>query len=194
MTDDHHTLRHSQLRAIAYVCSKKARSRQMSADAFFAGVPLRAKVVGWGIMLGPLIILVVLARVYLRPEPIAPEQVYGCYTAVNAPWLKVEPGLILVGDAERHSFTYVAEPAKEGYRLSVTPAMALNPQSDGQYQFQLERGIGYFWPLLSASSNAPRDLRTPKDFGGRFSVIARDGRDFRYVRSSRADRCQWSNP
>jgi hypothetical protein len=165
----------------------------MSADAFFAGVPLRIKLIGWGILLGPLAILVVLARIYLRPEPISPELVYGCYTAQNAPWLKVEPDRIRVGDAERHSFTYVVEPAKEGYRISVAPAMALNPRSDGQYEFQLERGIGYFWPLLLASSDVPRDLRTPKDFGGRFSVIARDGRDFLYVRSSQADPCQWRN-
>jgi hypothetical protein len=165
----------------------------MSADAFFTGVPLRAKVIGWGILLGPLVILVVLARIYPRPEPINPEQVYGCYTAVNAPWLKVEPGLIRVGDAERHSFTYVVEPAKEGYRLTVAPAMNLNRQSDGQYQFRLERGIGYFWPLLSTSSDAPRDLRSPNDFGGRFSVVASDGLDVQYVRTSRVDLCRWRN-
>lgn len=163
----------------------------MNVDTFFAAVSLRGKLIGWGILLGPLIILVVLAQMFLRTEPIAPELVYGCYTAENAPWLEVEPGRILVGDAERHSFAYVVEPAKEGYRLSVSPAMALNPQPDGKYEFRIERGIGYFWPLLPISSDAPRDLRNPKDFGGRFSVTARDGRDVLYVRSSRAETCKW---
>lgn len=165
----------------------------MSSDAFFAGVPLRAKLIDWGVLMGPLVILVVLARIYLRPEPIAAELVYGCYIAENAPWLKVEPGRIRVGDAERHSFAYVVEPAKEGYRFSVSPALALNPRPDGQYQFQNERGIGYFWPLLSRSSDVPRDLRSPKDFGGRFSVVSRGGLDVQYVRTSRVDLCRWRN-
>ncbi|WP_371432825.1 hypothetical protein [Novosphingobium sp.] len=162
----------------------------MSVDAFFAKVPFRAKLLGWGILLGPLLVLVLLARVFLRPEPMPSELVYGCYIADNAPWLEVEPGRIRVGDAERHAFAYVLEPAKEGYRLSVSPAMALNPQPNGRYEFRNERGIGYFWPLLPKSSDLPRDLRSPKDFGGRFSITARDSRDVLYVRSSRAEACE----
>ena len=162
----------------------------MSFNSFFADMPFRARLIGFSILLLPLALLFVLALLFLRPQPIQPELVLGCYTAGNAPWLKVEAGMILIGEKERRHFTYVAEPKKEGYVLTVSPAMALSRKPDGKYEFRVEQGIGYFWSLLGKSSDDPRDLRNPDDYGGRFVVVARDSQDIVYMRSSAAESCR----
>lgn len=156
----------------------------------FDDVPLRARLIGWGILMGPLLLLVVLGMQLLRPAPMPRKAVLGCYRNSDAPWLRVEETKILIGDDTGRFFRFVAEPAKTGYRLAVQPAMTLHLGSDGLYHFESRRGVGYFWSLLTASSDRPRAMRSPDDFGGRFSLTADDGSERIYVRAPSLAACR----
>lgn len=162
----------------------------LEATGFFARTPIKTQLVGWGIILGPLLLLVVLGALFLRAEPIERTAVFGCYAAQGAPTLDILPDRIRIGGLGSQAFNYSVEPAKDGYRISVRPALELSPVSQGEYAFKAERGIGYFWPLLKADSDDPRDTRNPGDFGGRFRIIARDGAAIIYSRSADGRKCQ----
>lgn len=138
--------------------------------------------------MGPLLVLLVLGALFLRPDPIDPRTVWGCYRLEGAPPLSVKPDRIDILDGTGRSFSYLAEPSKEGYQLSVRPALRLERAANGQYDFKEARGIGYFWPLLTAFSDNPREVRSPDHFGGRIS-IASDGAPTIYVRSATHERC-----
>jgi len=157
-------------------------------DDFFRTVPVRAKALGWTILMGPLILLLILGAFFLRADPIDPRTVWGCYRLENAPPLSVKPDRIDILDGTGRSFSYLAEPYKEGYRLSVRPALRLERAANGLYDFKEARGIGYFWPLLTATSDNPRQVRSPDRFGSRIS-IASDGAPAIYVRSAGQERC-----
>lgn len=157
---------------------------------FLERVSLRQRLIFWGVLLGPLIVLFTVGPMFWGFKPIPPETVFGCYRAPGAPSLRVGPGKIEIGEPERRSFTYVAEPDKEGYRLSVAPALNLRPRSDGGYAFHEERGIGYFWDLLAGVSGAPAKLKNPRDFGGRFAIVAGDGAEIIYARSTNPQACR----
>lgn len=158
-------------------------------DDFFRTVPVRAKIIGWAIVMGPIILLVILGTLFLRRDPIDPRTVWGCYHLEGAPPLSIKPDRINILDGTGRSFSYVAEPNKEGYRLSVRPALRLEPTAGGRYYFKEARGIGYFWPLLAAYSDNPSQVRTPDRFGGRISV-ASNGRSAVYVRTADNKRCR----
>ncbi len=160
-------------------------------EGFFENAPPRDMLIGWSIVLGPLLVLAALGFFFLHPTPIAPELVQGCYVANGSPALSVQHGSIRIGEPERRTLTYVAEPNKVGYRLTVTPALSLRPAGVGRYAFvQDERGLGYFWPLLPKSSDDPRNMREPSDYGGRFQIIAWDGATITYNRSESSVACQ----
>jgi hypothetical protein len=152
------------------------------AVSLFQDVPLKSKIIGWGIIVAPLASLFLLGAIFLRPDPIDQRLVWGCYVADGAPALAVQGNLIRVLDGKRRSLNYVAEPYKEGYRLMVQPALYLVPSAGGGYTFTQGRGIGYFWPLLARGSDEPRKVRSPQDYGGRLSLIASDGTQVIYVR------------
>lgn len=154
-----------------------------NSTAFFSAASLRDKLLGWSIIVGPLILLAGLGMIFLRPSPISKNTVVGCYVAQGAPALEVSPEGIRIEEPQRRKFMYIAEPDKFGYRLVVHPAMSLRRHRSGEYLFaQDARGTGYFWPLLTAYSDDPKEMRKPSDFGGRFEVIADDGRAIIYER------------
>ena len=157
---------------------------------FLEGVSLRQRVVFWGILLGPLIVLFTVGPFFWGFKPIPRTAVSGCYLAASAPWLLIGPDKIQIGELEQRSFRYVAEPDKEGYRLSVEPALNLSPLPDGRYAFREERGVGYYWDLLADPAGSPRKLRSPGGFGGRFAFIARDGTKIIYARSPDPRACR----
>lgn len=153
---------------------------------FFEGASPRDKFIGWSIIFVPIITLVALGAIFLRPTPISEDAVLGCYTAIGAPSLDVRRGSIRIDEPQHRTFTYVAEPAKVGYRLAVAPAMSLRAKGSGRYVFaQDERGIGYFWPLLTSRSDDPQHMRKPADFGGRFQLIADDRTPVTYTRATK---------
>lgn len=158
-------------------------------NGFFDLIGCKHLAVGAGIIFGPLAILVVVGVIFLQPEPIAREAVTGCYTAPGAPSLAIEWDLIRIGEPEARTFEYVAEPDKTGYRLSVKPALGLEPVGARQYAFVQQRGTGYFWTVLPADSSARSRLRKPEDYGGRFEIVARDGVTVTYTRSDAAGSC-----
>ena len=158
--------------------------------SLFQDVPFKAKAIGWGIIVIPLATLALLGAMFLRPQPIDQRLVWGCYVSDNAPALVVEAGKILILDGQGRSLSYIAEPYKAGFRLTVQPALRLRPSAEGRYHFEQGPGIGYFWPLLAADSDNPREVRIPGDFGGRLSLIAADGTPIIYVRSSDRDGCR----
>ena len=150
---------------------------------FFDGMSPKDRFLGWSIIFVPIITLVALGAIFLRPNPISADAVLGCYTAFGAPSLDVRRGLIRIDQPQHHTFTYVAEPAKVGYRLTVAPAMSLRAMGSGRYVFvQDERGIGYFWPLLTSRSDDPQYMREPSDYGGRFQLIGDDSKPIIYKR------------
>lgn len=155
----------------------------------FHQVPLKARIIGLGIMIGPLFVLLLIGMVFLRPDPIDQRQVWGCYVANGAPSLIVDRDRIRIVDGTGRSLRYLAEPTKQGYRLIVRPALLPQPSPAGTYVFAQQRGVGYFWPLLTADSDDPRRLHTPADYGGRFSLYASDGRFIVYVRSRDGAAC-----
>lgn len=152
------------------------------AASLFADVPLRAKIIGWAIIVVPLATIALLGAIFLRPIPIEQKLVWGCYIANDAPPFAVEESTIRILDGTRQSLSYIAEPYKEGYRLTVHPALILKASEGGRYRFEQGRGIAYYWPLLAKSSDNPRKMRSPEDFGGRIDV-ATEGRSVIYVRS-----------
>lgn len=154
----------------------------------FADVPFKAKIIGGAIIAVPLATLALLGAVFLRPTPIEQRLIWGCYTASNAPPISVEEGTIRIIDGTDRSLSYIAEPYKEGYRLTVRPALILKASTAGRYSFEYGRGIGYYWPLLSETSDNPRKVREPKDFGGRMDIAA-EGRSAIYVRSKDGKSC-----
>lgn len=146
---------------------------------------------GGSIIAAPLLVLATLGSVFLSPELIGLGTLMGCYVANGSPSLKVEPGLIHIGEPERRTFSYVAEPFKEGYHFAVRPALSLRPMGRDRYAFvRDQRGIGYFWPLLTTRSDDPGSLRQPKDFGGRFRIIASDGTAIVYTRTTAQHACR----
>ncbi|QUT04239.1 hypothetical protein KFK14_14205 [Sphingobium phenoxybenzoativorans] len=158
------------------------------AASLFADVPFRAKIIGGAIIVVPLATLALLGAIFLRPAPIEQRLVWGCYTADNAPPISVEESKIRIVDGTRRSLSYIAEPCKEGYRLTVHPALILKASEGGRYSFEQGRGIGYFWPLLSEASDNPRKVHSPEDFGGRIDIAA-EGRSAIYVRSKDGNNC-----
>ena len=84
-------------------------------DDFFSRIPGRAKVLGWAILMGPLILLFIVGALFLRPDPIDPRTVWGCYRLEGAPPLSVKRDRIDILDGTGRSFDYLAEPYKEGY-------------------------------------------------------------------------------
>lgn len=148
----------------------------------FEGASSKEKLIGVSIIAVPLALLVALAFAFLHPDPIKRETVLGCYVAKGSPALDVQPDHIRIVGSNR-SFDYVAEPAKEGYRLSVRPSLSLRPVGVGRYAFiQDRRGIGYFWPLLTLKSDDPQSMREPNEYGGRFQIIAMDSQLIIYSR------------
>ena len=155
----------------------------VNSTAFFSGARLRDRLIGWSIIFVPLILLVALGMIFLRPIPIPKDNVLGCYLANGAPALTVSRDWIRIEEPQRRKFMYVAEPDKFGYRLAVAPAMSLRRQRSGAYLFaQDSSGAGYFWSLLTAESDNPQEMRKPSEYGGRFQVIADDGRAVIYTR------------
>ena len=125
---------------------------------------------------------------FLRPETIDLRTVWRCYRHGEAPPLLIKPDGIDILDGTGRSFSYLAESYKEGYQLSVRPALRLERAANDQYDFKEARGIGYFWPLLTATSDNPRQVRSPDRFGGRISV-ASNGAPAIYVRSASQEGC-----
>jgi len=160
-------------------------------DSVFGHMPVRAWLTGWGIMLIPFLVVVLLIMLVMQREPMANALVVGCYTArqASAPWLFVEPARIRIGEEQGRSFTYAVETSQFGYHFSVSPALALKAQADGSHAFINQRGIGYFWRLLPNSSD-PADLRNPEDYSGRFLVPVLGNRQVEYVRTANTQTCQ----
>ena len=148
------------------------------------------QLIGWGIIGLPIAILFALGLLFLRPIPISTNMITGCYEAAGAPALNVQGTMIQIMEPERRILGFVAEPAKQGYRLTVSPALSLRQSGVGKYAFVAdERGDGYFWPLLPNNSDDLGSMREPKDYGGRFQVIARDGVPIIYRKSNRGNAC-----
>lgn len=157
-----------------------------TSTGFFDGTSLKDRLIGWGIIVIPMVAIVALGALFLRPTPISTGLVLGCYTASGAPSLEVRHASIRIDEPQDRTFTYVAEPAKVGYRLTVSPALSLRSTGAGRYVFaQDERGTGYFWPLLTSRSDDPQYVREPADFGGRFQLIADDRAPVIYTRTAR---------
>jgi hypothetical protein len=157
--------------------------------SLFRDVPLKAKVVGWAIIFIPLFALVFLGAMFLRPEPIAQRLVWGCYVADDAPPLDIRKDAIYIIEPARRSLSYVAEPSKTSYQLSVRPALLLTRELSGRYAFVPTRGDGFFWPLLPAPGKNRDRVRHPEEFAGLIRIAADVG-GVVYSRTRDADACR----
>jgi hypothetical protein len=159
---------------------------KMIPEEFFEKIRPRDKLIGWSIIFVPILGLAAFGMIFLRPIPISAELVMGCYTAKGSPSLDVRRGSIRIDEPQHRAFSYVAEPAKVGYHLTVSPAISLRSAGSERYVFaQDERGEGYFWPLLTTRSDDPRYMRKPTEYGGRFQLIADNGKSIIYTRTAR---------
>lgn len=158
------------------------------AESLFQDVPLKAKVIGLGIIFIPLVALVLLSTIFLHPEPIARRSVWGCYVADNAPPLDIRKNAIYIIEPARRTLSYVAEPSKTSYQLSVRPALLLTREPSGRYAFYPTRGDGLFWPLLPAPGKNRDRVRHPEEFAGLIQIAA-DGGGVVYSRTENAEAC-----
>lgn len=129
------------------------------------------------IVAGAVIILAALAFVnvkFSKPTTVDGRFVLGCYKAKGAPALKISPHEISIIEPSHRSFHYSVEQSKDGYQLDVTPALGLHRTEDGSLAFKAEKGIGYFWPLLSGENRGSRKIQELNDYGGQFSIISWD--------------------
>lgn len=160
------------------------------AGNLFEGVSLKVRVIFLSMTMGAILVPVLLIAIFAHPQPISRSSVMGCYAAPGAPSLDVGSTGITIMEPERRKFSYLVEPDKQGYRFNVRPALSLRPIGRGRYVFTRdERGIGYFWSLLPTKSDDPRNVRGPKDYGGRFQVIANDGTAIVFGRIANAAKC-----
>lgn len=157
--------------------------------SFFQNVPLKAKVIGWGIIVIPIAALLLLGAIFARPEPIDQRLVWGCYVAYDAPPLEIREDVINIIEPARRTFNYVAEPSKASYQLNVRPALRLKRHTTGRYAFSPSPGIGFFWPLLPAPGKNRDRVRHPKEYAGRIEVAA-DGAGVIYSRTSDVGACR----
>lgn len=155
------------------------------------GLSLKVRIIFLGMTVGAILVPLLLIAIFVHPQPISRNAVLGCYTALGAPSLDVGPDLIRIMEPRRRTFSYEAEPAKEGYRFAVSPSLSLRSAGAGRYAFvRDQRGTGYFWPLLPEHSDDPRNMRSPLDYGGRFQILALDGGAIVYGRTTDAARCR----
>ena len=157
--------------------------------SLFKDVPLKAKVIGWGIIVIPLAVFAILAATFLRPEPFNQRLVWGCYVADNAPALDIRKDAIHVIEPARRTFSYIAEPSKTSFQLTVRPALLLTREPAGHYEFSSTRGIGFFWPLLPVPGKNRDRVRHPSEYAGRIEVAAAEGAVI-YTRTSKVDACR----
>lgn len=158
------------------------------AASLFQDIPLKTKVIGWGIIFVPLAALALISAIFLRPEPIDQRLVWGCYVAHDAPPIDIRKDVIYIIEPARRTFSYTAEPSKTSYQLNVRPALLLEHAPTGQHQFLPARGIGFFWPLLPASRKNRDRVRHPEEYGGRIEIAA-EGGGVVYARTSDANAC-----
>jgi hypothetical protein len=157
--------------------------------SIFQDVPLKAKVIGWGIIFIPLFALVLLGTMFLRPEPINQRLVWGCYVAHDAPPLDIREDAIHIIEPAHRTLSYLAEPSKTSYQLNVRPALLLTREPTGRYKFSPTRGVGFFWPLLPAPGKNRDRVRHPEEYAGRIQIVA-DGGEVVYSRTGDADACR----
>lgn len=160
------------------------------ATSLFQDIPLKAKIIGWGIIFVPLAALVFAGAILLRPESIDQRLVWGCYVAHDAPPLDIREDAIYIVEPARRKFSYIAQPSKTSYELNVRPARALSPQPSRRYAFVDRRGDGYFWPLLPAEGKNRNRVRHPEEYAGRFEVYAADGARIIYERARASEACR----
>ncbi len=161
----------------------------MSADnGFFEGIRMRDRLLGWAIIFCPLLLLIILLKIFYRPELIDPSYVFGCYAADGAPRLEVTREGMRVDQPGYLSLAYTVEPEKQGYHLRVTPTAALMSGTGGRYAF-VPSDNWFYWPLLPPGYDDPRRLRHLSDYRGRFVVYAQDSRRFTYVRITTPGAC-----
>jgi len=158
------------------------------ATSLFQNVPLKAKVIGWGIIFIPFAALVLLGIMFLRPEPIDQRLVWGCYVADGSPPLDIRRDTIYIIEPARRTFSYIAEPSKTSYQLNVRPALLLTREPTGRYEFSPTRGDGYFWPLLPTPGKNRDRVRHPGEYAGRIEIAA-DGGGVVYSRTSDVRAC-----
>ena len=158
------------------------------ATSLFQNVPLKAKVIGWGIIFIPFAALVLLGIMFLRPEPIDQRLVWGCYVADGSPPLAIRRDTIYIIEPARRTFSYIAEPSKTSYQLNVRPALLLTREPTGRYEFSPTRGDGYFWPLLPTPGKNRDRVRHPGEYAGRIESGA-DGGGVVYSRTSDVRAC-----
>lgn len=111
------------------------RHTALMAASLFHDTPLKAKVIGWGIIFIPFAALVLLGAIFLRPEAIEQRLVWGCYVARDAPPLDIREDAIYIIEPARRTFSYIAEPSKTSYQLNVRPALLLKREPTGRYAF-----------------------------------------------------------
>lgn len=153
-------------------------------NGFFDDMSRRQFLSGWAIIILPLVALAVLITVFVEKDPIDSRDVVGCYTASDAPPLHIQPDKIRIMDGSNRSFAYRLDWKQNvEYHLAVSPALQLTPTADGNLRFIRQRGIGYFWSMLPETSNDPRRLRSPEDFGDRFVMFASNGDKVIYAKT-----------
>lgn len=156
---------------------------------FFSGMSFKAKLAGWSMIGGAMVVPFLLMATIERSEPMARSLVYGCYVASHAPALLIRDDAVHIIEPARRKFSYVAERSKISYQLNVRPALALSPQPDGSYIFVERVGVGYFWSLLPVGGKNRNRVRHPEEYGGRFEVAA-IGPPIVYTRTTDPSACR----
>ena len=161
-------------------------------SGMFDHVRTKDKLIGIGILMGPLIALLAAGAIFLAPEPFDRKLLWGCYTADRAPSLEITQANIRVFQNEVPPFVYTAEPSKTGYRMVVQTPFELAKGNNGIYDFRQAFGVpSYDWTLLAIKKgDLKREFRQPREFSGLIQVASRDYETIIYARDATGSHCQ----
>ncbi|MCP3733660.1 hypothetical protein M9979_02025 [Sphingomonas sp. RP10(2022)] len=155
---------------------------------FFAGIKLRDKVFGWAIIFTPVLVMLILLKLFYQPESIEARYVYGCYSSNSGPRLLINTKTIMFDQSGVRPTGYVVRQEKQGYSIYPKANIILDRTIDGQFAFVIS-SYGTWFPLLPEHYDDPRRLRHLREFSGRFYTFSRQADKVVYSRITPRGAC-----
>jgi hypothetical protein len=155
---------------------------------FFAAIRMRDKVVGWAIIVIPVLAMLLLLKLYYRPESLEPRYVYGCYASEVAPRLLIDAKLISFDQSILSPTGYEVRAEKQGYSIYPKANIILDRTTGGKLAFATSP-YGTSPPLLPEHYSDPRRLRHLSQFSGKFYAFSRHANEVVYSRVTPKGAC-----
>jgi hypothetical protein len=155
---------------------------------FFAAIRLRDKVFGGAIMFTPVLAMLLLLKLFYRPEPLDPRYVYGCYASDAAPRLLIDAKSISFDQSRLSPTGYEVRAEKQGYSIYPKGDIILDRTTGGQFAWVVSP-YGMSIPLLPEHYLNPQRLRHLSQFSGKFYAYSRQADEVVYSRVTPKGAC-----